>query len=49
MGDVVAILRAFGSSIGMPNYNPNCDLEDIGRIDMGDVVIALRDFGQHYP
>jgi hypothetical protein len=49
MGDVVTILRAFASTPGMPNYNPNCDLEDTGRIDMGDVVIALRNFGQHYP
>jgi hypothetical protein len=49
MGDVVAILRAFGSTPGTPNYNPNCDIEDNGKIDMGDVVIALRNFGQHYP
>ena len=49
MGDVVSILMAFGSTLGQPNYNPNCDIENTGRVDMGDVVIALRNFGQHYP
>ena len=49
MGDVVLILTAFGSTIGMPNYNANCDIVGNGQVDMGDVVIALRNFGQHYP
>jgi hypothetical protein len=49
MGNVVDILRAFGSTIGMPNYVANCDIANDGRIDMGDVIVALRDFGQHYP
>jgi parallel beta-helix repeat protein len=49
MGDVVAILKAFGSTPGMPNYNANCDIDGNGKVDMGDVVIALRNFGQHYP
>jgi hypothetical protein len=49
MGDVVLILTAFGSTIGMPNYNPNCDIVGSGQVDMGDVVIALVHFGQHYP
>jgi DMSO/TMAO reductase YedYZ molybdopterin-dependent catalytic subunit len=49
MGDVVDILKAFGSTIGMPNYNANCDIKGNGKIDMGDVVIALTHFGQHYP
>jgi hypothetical protein len=49
MGDVVSILKAFGSTVGQPNYNPNCDIENTGKVDMSDVVIALRNFGQHYP
>ena len=49
MGNIVDILRAFGSTIGMRNYVANCDIANDGRIDMGDVVIALRDFGQYYP
>ena len=46
MGDVVTVLRAFGSTPGMPNWNPACDLEQNGRIDMGDVVIVLEAFGE---
>jgi len=49
MGNIVDILRAFGSTIGMPNYAANCDIANDGRIDMGDIVIALRNFGQRYP
>jgi hypothetical protein len=49
MGNVVDILRAFGSTVGRPNYNPNCDIENNGKVDMGDVVIALRNFGQQIP
>jgi hypothetical protein len=46
MGDVVTILRAFGSTPGTPNWNPACDLENNGKVDMGDVVIALENFGK---
>jgi hypothetical protein len=49
MDDVVLILWAFGSTIGMPNYNANCDITDNGQVDMGDVVIALLNFGRHCP
>ena len=49
MNDVVSILKAFGSTVGEPNYNPNCDIDGKGRVDMSDVVIALSNFGQHYP
>jgi PKD repeat protein len=47
MGDVVTVLKAFGSTPGMPNWNPACDLEQNGRIDMGDVVIVLEAFGEY--
>jgi hypothetical protein len=49
MNDIVSILKAFGSTVGQPNYNPNCDIENTGRVDMSDVVIAVSNFGQHYP
>jgi outer membrane protein assembly factor BamB len=48
-GDVLAILKAFGSTIGMPNYVANCDIDGNGRINMEDLVIVLTHFGQHYP
>jgi hypothetical protein len=47
MGDVVTVLRAFGSTPGSPNWNPNCDLEGNDKIDMGDVVIVLINFGKY--
>jgi hypothetical protein len=46
MGDVVTVLKAFGSTPGSPNWNPACDLEQNGKIDMGDVVIVLLNFGE---
>jgi hypothetical protein len=49
MGDIIMILKRFGSIIGRPNYDPICDLDDNLKIDMGDVVAALVHFGQHYP
>jgi hypothetical protein len=49
MSDIVSLCKAFGSTVGQPNYNPNCDIENNGRIDMGDIVIACANFGQHYP
>jgi hypothetical protein len=49
MDDVMALLYAFGSTPGKPNWNPNCDIDGNGRVDMGDVIIALRNFGRHYP
>jgi len=49
MADVISILRAFGSTLGQSRYVPNCDIDNNGRIDMGGVMIALYNFGQHYP
>jgi outer membrane protein assembly factor BamB len=49
MNDIVSILKAFGSTPGQPNWNPNCDINGKGRVDMSDVVIAVSHFGQHYP
>jgi hypothetical protein len=49
MGDIVSLCMAFGSTLGRPNWNPNCDIEGNGGIDMGDIVIACANFGQHYP
>jgi len=46
---IVSILYAFGSTPGKPNWNPNCDIDGDGRVDMGDVVIALLNFGQQLP
>ncbi|HYB68225.1 MAG TPA: thermopsin family protease [Candidatus Acidoferrales bacterium] len=47
MSDIISLLKAFGSTIGQPNYNPNCDIANNGKIDLSDLIIALRNFGQH--
>lgn len=53
MGDVVAVVDAFGSHPAHPGWNPNADIFPSpfgdGKIDMGDIVTALDHFGQHYP
>jgi Ca2+-binding EF-hand superfamily protein len=49
MGDIVSILLALGSTPGKPNWNPNCDVDNNGIIDKSDLMIALNNFGQHYP
>jgi hypothetical protein len=45
----MALLYAFGLVLIKINWNPNCDIEGNGRMDMGDVIIALYNFGQRYP
>jgi outer membrane protein assembly factor BamB len=49
MNDIVSLMKAFGSTPGQPNWNPNCDINGKGRVDMSDVVIAVSNFGRHYP
>jgi hypothetical protein len=49
MLDIGAIARAFGTTTGNPRYNPNYDINGDGKIDMKDIAIAAKNFGQHYP
>jgi hypothetical protein len=49
MTDIMLILAAFGSGLGKPKYNPNCDIDNSLQIDMTDIMIALGNFGRHYP
>jgi hypothetical protein len=49
MLDIGAIARAFGTTTGNPRYNPNYDINSDGKIDMKDIAIAAKNFGQHYP
>ncbi len=49
VGDIISLCLAFGSTVGQPNYNPNCDINGNGKIDMSDIIIACANFGQHYP
>jgi hypothetical protein len=61
MGDINALCDGFGSTIGVGgNYwhkppcilcphSPNLDIDGNGRIDMGDIITAVDNFGQYYP
>ncbi|MEM3458527.1 MAG: NosD domain-containing protein [Candidatus Bathyarchaeia archaeon] len=49
MDDIILLCDAFGSKIGQPNYDPNCDINSDGKISMDDIIIAVEHFGQHYP
>jgi hypothetical protein len=33
----------------MPNWNPNCDINDDHKVSMDDVMIAVINFGKHDP
>jgi len=43
--DLTMIARCFGSGLGSPRYNPNCDLLNRGKIDGRDITVAARNFG----
>ena len=43
--DLNIIARAFGSTPGSPNWNPNCDLNKDGTVDGRDLWTAARNFG----
>jgi hypothetical protein len=43
--DLAALLTAYGSSTGQPNYNPNADFEPDGDVDLTDLAFLLSDYG----
>jgi hypothetical protein len=47
--DITVVALCFGSSLGQPRYNPNCDLLNRGRIDGRDITIVALNFGKHDP
>ncbi|MEM2702777.1 MAG: dockerin type I domain-containing protein, partial [Candidatus Bathyarchaeia archaeon] len=49
MDDIMLLVKAFGSKIGQPKYDPNCDINYDGKISMDDIMIAVKNFGKHYP
>ena len=46
MKDVAAVGRAFGSTPGNSNWNPNADLDNNGIVNMKDIALVARHFGQ---
>jgi hypothetical protein len=47
--DAVKLLACYGFKEDTPGYNPNCDIDDDGRIFLYDAVILLSHYGEKYP
>jgi hypothetical protein len=43
--DLLKLILAYGKSIGESGYNPSADFNDDRKVDKGDLVILLRNFG----
>jgi parallel beta-helix repeat protein len=43
--DIVRIASAYGSNLGQPRFDPNCDIDSNNKIDIYDVVIATSIYG----
>lgn len=46
LSGVIILLNAFGSYLGHSRWNSAVDMDQDLRIDMGDVTLALLDFGK---
>jgi hypothetical protein len=44
---MVLLIKAFGSYPGQPNWNPNADLNNDGKVDIKDMVLLIKHFGEH--
>ncbi|MFQ5805769.1 MAG: dockerin type I domain-containing protein [Phycisphaerae bacterium] len=45
LSDLAALLAAYGSSVGDPNYNPAADFEPDGDVDLTDLAFLLSAYG----
>jgi len=45
LNDLAALLAAYGSTEGDPNYNPNADFDENGQIDLSDLAFLLASYG----
>jgi hypothetical protein len=46
--DVVAVASAYGTKGGVPNWNPEADLDANGKVDIFDVVTVAGNYGVVY-
>jgi hypothetical protein len=49
MRDMALVARAFGSTAGSGNWNPNLDFNNDGTINMKDIALIARHFGNKDP
>jgi sugar lactone lactonase YvrE len=45
LSDLAALLGAYGSSLGDPDYNPDADFDGDGDVDLLDLAFLLGDYG----
>jgi uncharacterized protein (DUF2141 family) len=45
--DLEAWDAAYGSSQGMPNWNPQADLDGNGTVDKADGTLIIENYGNH--
>lgn len=45
LADLAALLAAYGTSVGDPNYNPHADFDEDGDVDLSDLAFLLADYG----
>lgn len=43
--DLALLQAAYGSTPGTPDWNPNCDLNGDGKVDLYDGTIATSNYG----
>jgi hypothetical protein len=47
MRDIGCLIAHFNTHLGSLNWNPNCDIDSSGRVDMKDITIAVMNFNKH--
>jgi len=47
--DVVKMCTCYGSELGDPEYEANCDIDGDGDVDIYDIVIMCNHYGETYP
>jgi hypothetical protein len=45
ISDLAALLTAYGSVVGQPNYNPAADFDNDQDVDLADLAFLLADYG----
>jgi hypothetical protein len=45
LSDLAALLTAYGSFVGDPNYDPNADFDADNDVDLNDLAFLLGDYG----